>query len=245
MTRSRYKNFYIIECTPQEFKILYWDKNKNIIAFPHCFNGGFFAPYKEVVNGKTINFTLPVANICADTGNNVSLTARRYINEWTKNQGLLNNKVKMTCNQNGNKHFFNKKVSTLLVYNNNNIQVADTFSLPADIKYAISGVPCIRNYQDVNWRTYVLPQGWGTDVVRSTYRNWIAIKNNKIFIISGKSTTSNYIYGMEFFKLMQPFQFQDCIGLDGGGSYFFYSKGWIHIRTAGGRYDNNIGVIGE
>lgn len=244
MIRKQYKTFSIIECSPQEFKILYWDKPKTTTTLPHCFSGGFFAPYAETINGKKIYFTLPVANLRADAGANVPIVAQKYINEWTRNKGLLNGKVTMSCNENGNKHFANKKVSTLLVYNNNNIQITDTFSLPADIKYAISGVPCIKNSQDVDWKKYVLPQGWGTDVTRATYRNWIAIKKNVIYIISGRSTTPNYIYGMEFFKTMQPFAFQDCIGLDGGGSYFFNSLRWKKMATAGYRDINNIGMIG-
>jgi len=244
MVRKQYKTFYIIEYTPEEFKLIYWDKTKNLIRYPHYFSGGFFAYYAKVVNGKKIYYTLPVANICADNGGNIPLVAQRDINEWTNNKGLLNNKVILSCDENGKDNFHNKNVSTLLVYNNNNIEVKDIHILPSNIKYAISGVPCIRDKQDVDWEHYVEPQGWKDDVMRATYRNWLAIKDNNIFLISGRTRTTNYVYGMEFFKAMKDLNLEDCIGLDGGGSYRLYSKGWLNIATAGARTINNIGVIG-
>lgn len=141
---------------------MYWDKPKNSVPYENAFSGGFFAYYAEVESGIKKRFTLPVSNICADQGGNVPSLGRKYINEWTNSRGLLNGKVKMSCNQNGNAGFKDKKVSTLIVCNDNSAKIIDTNTLPSDCKYALSGVPVIREKNDVNWKSYVIPMGWSS-----------------------------------------------------------------------------------
>ena len=62
----------------------------------------------------------------------------------------------------------------------------------------------------------------------ATYRNWLGIRDGEIWVISGKTYTKNYIYGMEFWREINGEGFSDIICLDGGGSYM--------RKTATGKY---------
>ena len=72
-----------------------------------------------------------------------------------------------------------------------------------------------------------------------TYRNWLGIRDGRIWKISGRTYANNYIYGMEFWKKIKDEQFDDIICLDGGGSY--YKKIGKRVQaTSGTRSVNNI-----
>lgn len=229
----------VIEFPILNFKLQYWDKPKMAAKYPNCFNAGFFAYYSE--QGKP--FTMPVANLCAGDGGNVPPLGRKYINEWTHNQGLNGDMVKLSAYQNGAPDFSKKEISTLIVYNNGIAKIEDKNVLPPNIRYAVSGVPCIRGGEDVSWSKYVAKQGWGSGVMYATYRNWIGIGGGRMFLISGRTCSGNYIYGMEFYNKVKDLGIEDCIGLDGGGSYFLRLNGKSIAQTAGNRSVNNIGII--
>lgn len=166
---------------------------------------------------------------------------KKYIEEWT-GKPILNNHVELSASQ-GAGSFKKKNVTTLIIDNNNRVSMRDLNEIPPNTKLAISGAPCIRNGNDVNYRLYVKPQGWGADIFRSTYHNWLAIRNNRIYLISGKSFTANMIYGMWFYKQVKDYKFEDVCLLDGGGSYCFrYDKKWTSY-TAENRKINTIGII--
>ena len=106
--------------------------------------------------------------------------------------------------------------------------VADLSAPPSDAIYAISGVPTVRNGDDVDYYNYVKAQGWDESCMYATYRNWLGIRDGEIWVISGKTYTKNYIYGMEFWRKINGEGFSDIICLDGGGSYM--------RKTAAGKY---------
>ena len=72
----------------------------------------------------------------------------------------------------------------------------------------------------------------------ATYRNWLGVRDGKIWVISGKTATRNYIYGMEFWKKIRYEKFDDIICLDGGGSYV-RKTGTVKYATVGNRRINN------
>jgi hypothetical protein len=134
--------------------------------------------------------------------------------------------------------FYGKTVATLVVPAVGAPYVADLKEAPADCKYAISGVPTVRNGDDVMWHEYVKPQGWGDGCMYATYRNWLGVRGGEIWIISGKTTSKNYIYGMEFWRKVREEGFDDIIALDGGGS-FMHKVGVRKTLTAENRRISN------
>lgn len=117
--------------------------------------------------------------------------------------------------------------------------IIDTNSIPDNAEYAISGVPTVRHGDDVDYYNYVTKQGWDSSCMYGTYRNWLGIRDGKIWKISGRTYSNNYIYGMEFWKKIKNEQFEDVICLDGGGSYYKKINGRIQA-TSGSRSVNNI-----
>ena len=70
----------------------------------------------------------------------------------------------------------------------------------------------------------------------ATQRNWVGIRNNEIWLITGKTTTKNYIQTKEIWNKIKDEKFEDVIALDGGGSYIFregnnIKKTWENRRV--------------
>lgn len=238
MTQQTHNGFYIIESPVSKFEIRMHDKMKNAVEESTAFNLGFFANYSE----GGIKFTMPVANLVADQCGNLNRYSRYYLGEWSNGQALAGNKVYLNVNQNAGKQFANKQVSTLIIAKNNKVAVRELDAIPFNVKYAVSGVPIIRNGQDVSWKNFACKQGWDGSVMYATYRNWIGIKNNMIYVISGKTSTSNYLATSEFYEKIKDIGLTDCIAVDGGGSYFLKVNGQF-VAKYGERQINNIGVI--
>ena len=89
---------------------------------------------------------------------------------------------------------------------------------------------------------YVQKQGWDSSCMYATYRNWLGVRNGEIWLITGKTKTNNYIYGMEFWKKVKDEQFDDIICIDGGGSYY-WKNGKTVKTTSGSRRINTIITI--
>lgn len=233
-----YKDLNFYEFPVSKLQLEYWDRPKNSANFPVFCNAGFFAYYKEKVSGIDKYFTLPVGNLCC-YATYLTQMGRKYLEEWTGKK--ITNQVKINANQNPRNNF--KNVSTLVISNNNTAKIIDSNTLPEDCKFAISGVPTIRNGDDVSWGSYVKPQGWESGMY-ATYRNWIAItKTGSMLLISGKTSTNNYIYGMEFWNKVKDLNLiQDCIALDGGGSFIKKNQGVI-TKTSENRQINSVLVI--
>lgn len=212
------------------FAIQYFDKNKRKGNYTSYANGGFFAEYKASDGSR---FTLPVGNLVCDIGSVPSIGAK-YITPY-----VSSGKFRYGCNDNQSTQFHGKSVSTLVVPDVGKPYVKDLNAPPMDAKYAISGVPTVRNGDDVNYHNYVRAQGFDTSCMYATWRHWLGIRNGKIWIITGKTTTSNYIYGMEFWKKIKDEGFEDIICIDGGGSYYWKYKGKAKT-TAGTRSVNNL-----
>ena len=114
--------------------------------------------------------------------------------------------------------------------------------LPPDCKYAISGYPIIRKGEDVSYTNTFKPQGWYDDILRSAYRNMIGGKGQTLYLISGKSNTSNLLKTSEVFNALKILKLDNLIGLDGGGSYIT-SVGAPILKTSENRRINTIVVI--
>lgn len=215
------------------FAVSYHDASKRKGEFTRYVNGGFFANYKDSA-GKL--FTLPVANLVCDIGE-IPASAQKYIAPY-----VSGGKLRYGCNNNQTSQYKGKSVSTLVVPKIGAPYIGDMTAPPANAVYAISGVPTVRNGDDVDYYNYVRSQGWDTSCMGAAWRSWLGIRSGEIWLITGKTVTANYIYGMEFWKKVQSEGFDDIICIDGGGSYY-YKNGSKAKTTVGSRQVNNLVVF--
>ena len=216
----------------KNFAIKYHDKPKKTAAFSGSgeISGGFFGYYKS---GYGEEFTLPVANLVCDIGD-IPAPAQKYLQMY-----VSGGKLRYSTVVNQTSQFKGKKVSTLVVPSSGAPYVEDLTSPPAGCKYAVSGVPTVRDGDDVDYYNYVKPQGWDESCMYATYRHWLGVRNGEIWCISGRTWTKNYIYGMEFWKKVRDEGFDDVICIDGGGSYYWKPFGGTAKATTGNRSINN------
>ncbi|MGN1346096.1 MAG: M23 family metallopeptidase [Eubacteriales bacterium] len=212
----------------KNFAVRYHDAPKKSGTGTYA-SGGFFANFKSAAG---VPFTLPVANLVCDIGD-IPAEASKYLTPY-----MSVGKLRYSCAVNQTNQFKGKKVATLVVPVSGAPYVADVSEPPEGCKYAISGVPTVRNGDDVDYYNYVKPQGWDESCMVAAYRNWLGIRDGAVWLISGKTTAKNYIYGMEFWKKVRSEGFDDIICLDGGGSWYSAGK-----STAENRRINNIVVI--
>ena len=217
--RTNYTVNGLTICRADDFSIEYCDRKKKNIPEDRYINGGFFGNYKSAAGSL---FTLPVGNLVCDIGG-VDPAAEKYIKPY-----ISGGKLRIGCDNNASAQYHGRKVSTLVKTRSGKVYVADLSAPPSDAIYAISGVPTVRNGDDVDYYNYVKKQGWDESCMYATYRNWLGIRDGEIWVISGKTSTRNYIYGMEFWRKINGEGFSDIICLDGGGSYV--------RKTAAGKY---------
>lgn len=226
--RTNYTVNGLTICRADDFGIEYHDAGKKNVSEDRYINGGFFGAYK----GSLGTFTLPVANLVCDIGR-IEPDAEKYIKPY-----VSGGKLRYGCDDNASTQYHGRKVSTLVKTSSGKVYIADMSEPPSDAIYAISGVPTVRGGDDVDYYNYVKAQGWDESCMYATYRNWLGVRDGKIWVISGKTATRNYIYGMEFWKKISGEKFDDIICLDGGGSYV-RKTGTGKYATTGNRRINN------
>lgn len=232
-------NVHIIECSPDEFSIvLKNDRKKNLIEKTYV-NANFFAGYKE----NKEYFTLPVGHLVCDFDSN-SEVVKKYCKERGKFDG------DKFCFDSGSfsymNQFYGKAVSTFVI-KNGKPQVIDLVHADLTYDYAVSGVPIIRNGQDVKFYTYVVGQGWDATTLYATKHIFLGLKPNSdtIYIMGWKSSKSNMIYSAEAYKKFSSMGFSEVIKLDGGGSYMMKYNGTTIDSTTENRVDNAYIIIKE
>ena len=214
-------NGYTIE-RASDFSILYWDKSKKKGTANSYINGGFFGYFKEGIT----DFTLPTGNLVCDvTGEScLKYAASRYFQPY-----IQNGKFRYGTADNASKQFKGKAVTTFILPANGKPCVRELAAPPADCRYAISGIPVIRDGVDVSYNKFVKPQGWDASPFYATTRNFIGLKGSEIYIVSGKSTTENFVATSEVYEKLKSFGFEQLLALDGGGSYYHMYKGKADI----------------
>ena len=229
--RTNYTVNGLTICRADDFSIEYCDRKKKNIPEDRYINGGFFGNYKSA--SGTL-FTLPVGNLVCDIGG-VDPDAEKYIKPY-----ISGGKLRLGCDNNASAQYHGRKVSTLVKTRSGKVYVADLSAPPSDAIYAISGVPTVRNGDDVDYYNYVKAQGWDESCMYATYRNWLGIRDGEIWVISGKTSTRNYIYGMEFWRKIRGEGFSDIICLDGGGSYVRKTSAGKYATVENRRINNYI-----
>ena len=229
--RTNYTVNGLTICRADDFSIEYCDRKKKNIPEDRYINGGFFGNYKSASGSL---FTLPVGNLVCDIGG-VDPAAEKYIKPY-----ISGGKLRLGCDNNASAQYHGRKVSTLVKTRSGKVYVADLSAPPSDAIYAISGVPTVRNGDDVDYYNYVKKQGWDESCMYATYRNWLGIRDGEIWVISGKTSTRNYIYGMEFWRKINGEKFDDIICLDGGGSYVRKTSAGKYATVENRRINNYI-----
>ena len=229
--RTNYTVNGLTICRADDFSIEYCDRKKKNIPEDRYINGGFFGNYKSASGSL---FTLPVGNLVCDIGG-VDPAAEQYIKPY-----ISGGKLRIGCDNNASSQYHGRKVSTLVKTRSGKVYVADLSAPPSDAIYAISGVPTVRGGDDVDYYNYVKAQGWDESCMYATYRNWLGVRDGKIWVISGKTATRNYIYGMEFWKKIRDEKFDDIICLDGGGSYVRKTVAGKYATVGNRRINNYI-----
>lgn len=216
----------------KEFSIRYHDKDKRKGGVKRYINGGFFAYY----SGADGAFTLPVGNLLCDI-ENVPVGAEKYIRAHVYGKRL---NYPTTANA-ADSALKNKQPSTLLVGYDGKAEIKRTGVIPSGVKYAISGLPVIRDGRAVTMNE-VTAEGWGTSSLYGTSRNLVGLRGGGIWIITLKTKTANYIKSGEIADKLRDEEFSDVIALDGGGSYIRV-EGITRRSTGGSRAVNNIIVF--
>lgn len=239
MKQYKQNNVYIIECSPAEFRIALKSKRKKNLTEKTYTNANFFANYNE---GK-VKFTLPVGHLVCDFESDLA-PVKKYCAERGKFQG---NKY---CFDSGSwsymNQFYGKAVSTFVIQNGVP-KVLDLVHTDFSYDYAVTGVPVIRNGQDVKFKTYVTGQGWDGSTLYATKHIFIGLKpnSNTIYVMGWKSSTGNLIYSGEAYKKFSAMGFSELVKLDGGGSYMMKYKGTTIDSTSENRMDNAFIIIEE
>ena len=196
-------------------------------------NAGFFGGYDE----GSAHFTLPSGHLVCDY-NATGKWTRHYCEERGKFDGskfTFDSSTWSYMNE-----LYGNKVSTLLV-SNGSACIMDCFVLPTGLDYAISGVPIMREGEDVIFKTYVRGQGWGSGSLYATWHTFVGLKKDgkTIYVMGMKTKSINMITTAEAYKKFKALGMYDVIKLDGGGSFWMNIGGKI-VATSGDRQINTI-----
>lgn len=224
----KYNGITMVKVPVDMFKIVWLDRSKltGSIVAPgenYC-NANFFAYYDE----SGITFRLPVGHLKCDIypGFKLHDVELKYMNE----RGHIDGN-KFTFDSYKWKYdnpCFQKKTTTLIIRNGEAIiNETATIDYYSDADYIVSGIPVLRNCNDVSYKNDILPQGWKSGILGPSQHILVGIGKDSskyVYVMHYTSTSSNLVYGMEFFNKIKGFGMKDVILLDGGGSFIFKSK---------------------
>ncbi len=179
-------------------------KKKNIKEINYA-NAGYFG---QNADGGTI----PVGNLAID---GKIITEAKTQADWLNTSG--------------------KKLTTLVVYNNNKAEFVrtDTISAIPDIKYAISGIPIIRNGYKVSIED-IKKEGYFGNELYDTWHGFIGIRDNRLVYVAAKLEFELMVY------LLEVLGIRDAIKLDGGGSFILRNDKFEVSTEENRRIDNVI-----
>lgn len=231
---------HIVEVPAQDFKIIMCNEKKKSASAENYCNAGFFAAYREAGTA----FTLPVGHVICDFN-----ASNQWVRYYCKQQGEFTsqNKYKFDCSKfDYNNPFCGKKVSTLAVFGGS-ATIMDTASLPDGLDYAISGVPIMRDGEDVKFDSYVRGQGWDGSTLYGTWHIFVGLKQDGkvIYVMGMKTTSGNMIKSAEAFRKFKALGMRDVIKLDGGGSFIMNVNGKAVASTLENRRINTIITFGK
>lgn len=224
---------HIVEIPVDDFKIMMVDSKKKSASKENYANAGFFGVYK----GASGNFTLPVGHLVCDF--NAPSETEKYCTERGKFKGdkfSFNGSAFSYMNQ-----FYGNAISTLIIASGK-ASVMEIKDLSSNCDYAISGIPIMRNGNDVKFATDVKNQGWDESTLYATWHMFVGLKSNKskVYLIGMRTMSWNMIRTAEAYKKFKKLGFVDVLKLDGGGSFILNVNGRAVASTTENRRINTI-----
>lgn len=188
---------------PSAFKISKVDKYKRSIAETNFANAGYFA----LLGGGG---TLPIGNLVIDG----------YVETSANTQPSWLNTAR-------------HELSTITVdWKNKPHFVKKGGFREGEVKYAISGIPIIRNGYKVSMEE-IKKEGYFGNELYDTWHGFLGVRGDKLVYIAAKVNFTLMPYLLEIFGI------SDGIKLDGGGSFILKSDDFVK-RTSENRRINNI-----
>lgn len=128
-----------------------------------------------------------------------------------------------------------KNLTTLIVYNDYRVEMkrVSDISQEADVKYAISGIPILKDGYSVS-KDKVTTEGYLGSELYDTWHSFLGIRDGKIVLVGAKCTYAQMPYLMEVLGL------NDSIKLDGGGSFIMHSMDFTTNTSENRRIHNVI-----
>lgn len=193
---------------PWAFRIENPDRAKQSIKADNYFNLGYFAQ----ADGGTI----PVGNLVI--GGQI-ITDAAHQADWL----------------NTARH----KLTTIVVHNDDTlelVQTDDMMTVPA-VKYAVSGIPIIRNGYKVGMDS-IKAEGYFGNELYHTWHGFLGIRDGRLVYVAAQTDFEMMVY------LLEVLGIRDAIKLDGGGSFILHN-GSFEVATTENRRINNVGVWEE
>lgn len=188
---------------PSAFKIKTVDTKKSNIEEDNFANAGYFA---LLGNSSTI----PIGNLVIDG---------QVITDAASQPNWLNT--------------YNHSLSTITVDYNDTPHFTWAKDFKAkEVKYAISGIPIIRNGYKVSMEE-IKKEGYFGNELYDTWHGFLGVRGEKLVYIAAKVNFNLMPY------LLEVFGISDGIKLDGGGSFILKSDDFVK-RTSENRRINNI-----
>lgn len=196
---------------PTRFRIeqVDFDKRtcKGLTPSVNYFNLGYFAKTKD-------GGTIPVGNLVIDG---------KVITDAISQADWLNT--------------YKHDLTTLVIHKNNIMafyKTADMRSIPS-VKYAVSGIPIIRNGYRVDMDD-IKSEGYFGNECYNTWHGFLGIRGDQLVYVASKTNFNQMVY------LLEVLGIKDAIKLDGGGSFILKNNTAEVLSTDGNRKINNIGV---
>lgn len=235
MAKYYQKNgIHIVEIPVEEFSIVMVDKDKRKCGENYT-NAGYFGGWH---NDEHVYFTLPVGHVVCDfeatsepckfhAGERGKFNGKKYTFDSSK-WSYMN-------------EFYKKSVSTLMI-KDGEASIEDIVSVPSGLDYAVSGVPIMKNGEDVKFATYVKNQGWSGGSLSADLSTYAGLKEDGkvIYIMGLKTKTANSILSAEAYKKFKALDMHNVIKLDGGGSTYMNIGGKVVFNKGGNRRINTI-----
>lgn len=208
----------IAEVPVEDFRIILYDDRKKAMGENRC-TGGFFGNYKE--EGES--FTLPVGHLVCD----FEATSKWTAHYCTERGKMVGGRFWFDSGawHHGNELHGNRLAT--LVVTDSGASVHDLRSVPVLCRYAVSGVPVLRNGAQVQ-HIAVAAQGWSDSSLYGTYHIFVGVKEpgaSTIYVVALRTTSWNLIRTGEAARKFKALGLRDVIKLDGGGSFYFSAAG--------------------
>lgn len=132
---------------------------------------------------------------------------------------------------------YKHKLTTLVIHKNNNMDFYNTDDMRniPSVKYAVSGIPIIRNGYTVSMDD-IKSEGYFGNECYDTWHGFLGIRGDQLVYVAAKMGFDQMVY------LLEVLGIKDAIKLDGGGSFILKNNTSEEIKTSGNRRINNIGV---